>query len=162
MPSSARDNYVNTEVRTAPPQKLQLMLVEEALRSAERTGRQWQAGQNAEALESILHAQAVLGQLLAAIDRQSGGDLAERVSAVYEFVFRRLVQAGRRRDEKCLADAVRVLRIERDTWRQLCDKLTAETEPEYRVDARSPVAAPIPLPASQFDDLPAGGFSIEA
>ena len=38
MSSLAHDNYLTTQVSTAPPQKLQLMLVEAALRSSQRVG----------------------------------------------------------------------------------------------------------------------------
>ena len=41
MQASAQSNYLETEVMTAPPQKLQLMLVEAAIRSAERARAMW-------------------------------------------------------------------------------------------------------------------------
>ena len=38
MPSPAHENYLVTEVMTATPQKLQLMLIEAAIRCAARAG----------------------------------------------------------------------------------------------------------------------------
>ena len=39
MTPSARENYLSTETLTAAPQKLQLLLVEAAIRSARRGGQ---------------------------------------------------------------------------------------------------------------------------
>ncbi len=160
MSFSARENYLFTEVRTATPQKLQVMLIDAALRSANRALQQWHEGEEEAATKSLLHAQSVLGEMLAAIDPKVGGDLSKRVAAIYEFIFRSLVTAGYRRDEKSLADAIRVLEIERETWSQLCEQVAAETPP-YRADA--PESRVVPPMA--FDrEVPhySGGFSVEA
>jgi hypothetical protein len=42
---------------------------------------------------------------------------------VYGCVFRTLVAAHLERSEKKLAEAASILEIERDTWRQVCQKL---------------------------------------
>ena len=123
MQSMARDHYLLTQVKTATPQKLQLLLIDTALRSANRARQYWQQGRNDLAVRALLNAQEVVAQMLAAIDREAGGDLAQRVSALYTFIYRSLVKAGHRHEEKSLADAIRILEIERETWRQVCDKL---------------------------------------
>jgi flagellar protein FliS len=158
--SSARDHYFFTDVKTATPQRLQLLLIEGALRLANRAGQLWQQGRNDLALQSLLDAQAIVAQILAAIDHEAGGDVAKRVSALYEFIYRSLVKAGHRRDAKGLADAIRILEIERETWRQLCDKL-AVNAPYATFGSVPPGVVPV---ESRDPDLmtQAGGFSIEA
>ena len=113
MAPSARENYLTMEALTAAPQKLQLLLIEAAIRSAQRAGREWQAGRDEQALQSLLHAQAVLAELLRGVKQESNLELTDRVAAVYAFIFRRLVEAGYGRDEAKLADAIRLLEIER-------------------------------------------------
>jgi flagellar protein FliS len=157
MPGFARDNYLTTEVKTASPQKLQWLLIEAALRSANRAGEFWRQGDDEQATEAIVHAQSVLGQMLAAIDRDSGGQLAKQVSTVYEFIFRSLVKAGQHRDERSLIEAVRILEIERDTWRQLCEKLTAEHAPRPAAPFTR-FGAPVEVDETDYS----GGFSFEA
>jgi flagellar protein FliS len=158
MAMPARDNYLLTEVKTAAPQKLQWLLIEAAIRSANRAREFWRQGRDDLAIVRIAHAQGVLGEMLAAIDRDAGGELAQRVSGLYEFIFRLLVRAGHRHDETCLADAVRILEIERETWRQLCAKISAD-----RIPGRP--AAPQAGHAVIFDLQPIDvteGFSLEA
>jgi flagellar protein FliS len=158
MPAFARDNYLSTEVKTAAPQKLQWLLIEAALRSANRTREFWRQGDDERATEAIVHAQSVLGRMLAAIDRDGGGELAERVSTVYEFIFRSLVKAGQHRDEQTLAEAIRVLEIERETWRQLCEKISADHAPPGPAAPFARFGAPVD---PELTDI-AGGFSLEA
>jgi flagellar secretion chaperone FliS len=141
LQSTARDNYLFSEVRTASPQKLQLLLIEAALRLANRAGQFWKQQRNDKAVAALLQAQAILAEMLGSMDRQAAGVIGQRVSVVYEYIYRCLVRAGYRRDEKSLSDAVRVLEIERETWRKVCDKLAAET-PRKTLDM--------------------GGFSVEA
>ena len=160
MPSP-RDNYRDTDVKTATPQKLQLMLIDAALRSANRARQHWHQGQDDLAVEAIVHAEAVVGEMLAAIDPETSGELGRKVSGIYEYIFRSLVRAAHHRDEKSLAAAIRVLEIERETWRQLCEKLTAENHPGPRAAGLS-LFGGFPLaPRDDLDVPSAGGFSLE-
>ncbi len=159
MQSMAQDAYLATEVTTAAPQKLQLLLIEAALRLANRARHFWKQDRNDLAIQALVHAQSMVAEMLGSMDCQAGGDLAKRVSAVYEFIFRSLVKAGQRHDEKSLDDAIRILEIERETWRQVCDKLATESRRGLLDEPQSGVPAPgvhDPDPLSR-----SGGFSIE-
>ena len=162
MESSARDNYLSTEVLTATPQKLRLLLIEAAIRFAERGRQQWAAGANEEANHSLIRAQEIVSELLAGINYEAGSDLVHKIAGIYTFIFRSLMEANYHRDEKKLSDALRVLEIERQTWRQVCQQHGGRAGPE------PPSAAPI-VPAPKFlaaqgplDDLPEAGLSLEA
>ena len=104
--------------------------------------------------------------MLAVIDHEAGGELARRVSAVYEFIYRSLVKAGHRHDEKGLDDAVRILEIERETWRQVCDRLAADAPRTTFHDAQRGVPPPghhVRMVGSDMEwSSQPGGFSVEA
>ncbi len=133
MPSTARDTYLETEVMTATPQKLQWMLLDGAVRFVEQTREFWRAGQPDMACETLARAEQIVTELLASLNPQIDPALAKRVAATYLFIFRRLIEAGLKRDEEALDDARRVLEEERETWRQVCAALGAT-----RSDARLP------------------------
>jgi flagellar secretion chaperone FliS len=158
--SMARNSYLFTDVNTATPQKLQLLLIDAALTSANRARQFWMQQRDDLAIQALIHAQEVVGQVLADVNRDTGGDLATRILAVYEFIFRSLVNAGYRHDEKSLDDAIRILEIERETWRQLCDKLAVNAPHATIGDARPTVPHAVSGDADLMS-LP-GGFSIEA
>jgi flagellar protein FliS len=159
QPSFAQDHYLFAEVKTAAPQKLHLLLIEAAMRLACRARQFWQQGRNDRAIAALVNAQEIVAQMLADINRDVGGDLAQRVSAVYEFIFRCLVKAGHRHDEKSLGDAIRILKIERETWRQVCEK-PAASFPRAAFHDRGQGVLP---PLGDADPLSQqGGFSVEA
>lgn len=145
MESSARESYLVTEVMTATPQKLQLMLIEAALRSAERARQKWQTQDDEQACEALIHAQQIISELLAGLDREVDSGLVKRVASIYLFVFRTLMEANGERSEEKLNDAIRVLQVERETWRQVCERLGGKR-----------------APADTVDDSGSSGFSLEA
>lgn len=161
MEGSAQDSYLVTEVMTATPQKLQLMLVDGAIRFTGKAQRLWEEQKDEEASEAIIRAQEILGEMLAALDRESESKLVRRVAAVYLFVFRELMEASLHRDARKLAGARRVLEVERETWQAVCEKFGSRNQ--LGAAAAAPIA-PIDLAADACGptDAAAGGFSIDA
>ena len=129
MNPAARDEYLSTEVLTASPQKLQLMLIDAAIRAVGRAQSLWTDERNEPVTRAIIRGQALVAQLIAGLVPNHESPLVQRVLAVYEFVHRTLVTAHRQRDPSRLADVLAVLEIERETWRQVCEQL------DLRVDA---------------------------
>lgn len=168
MPALAREEYLVTEVMTAAPQKLQLMLIEAAIRRIERVRQGWRAGDVEHACEDMVRAQEIIGQILGSLNREVDNDLIKKVAAIYAFIFRGLMEAGLDRDEQKLEGVLKVLEEERETWRQVCEKLAGAT-PEGRTSDtatfHSPPAPIAPLPNLVVDTLPteySGGFSLDA
>lgn len=182
---AAADHYLESEVLTAPPEKLHLMLIQGAIRFIRQGQAQWQAQQPEAATESLIRAQEIVGEMLASLKPEQNQPLVSKVAAVYMFVFRSLVTAQLNRDEKALADALRVLQIEEETWQQVCRQLAAQrgTGSDDRLEVRheeqpappqaelpsaspGPHAAQVPPPPLEQQspgvEPPAEGFSLEA
>lgn len=153
-------NYIETEVMTAPPQKLQLMMIEAAIRFSKRAKLHWEAGDDEKACEALNRAQQVMSELLGGLNREASPKLVGKIASVYVFVFRNLMEAALQRDVKKVDDAVKVLEVEQETWRLVCRKLAEEKLP------RQGPPAPIALQSESFDAAPAtepaAGFSFEA
>ncbi|MCR4413528.1 MAG: flagellar export chaperone FliS [Thermoguttaceae bacterium] len=168
MTASIRENYLVTEVLTATPQKLHLMLVEAAIRAGQQARQHWRSGDNEAASEALIRAQEIMSELVAGLNREVEPDLVRRVASVYLFIYRSLMEANFLRDESKLADALRVLEIERQTWRAVCEKLGNDQPVAPRADAAelqiTAPKAPIPPPAVELPAAPdyAGGFSLDA
>ena len=129
MPAQASDNYLVTEVMTAAPQKLQLMLIDGALRFGQKAQQLWHVGRDEEAGEALLRCQQIVSQLMGGLNPEQLPELVRQVAGVYLFIFRALVAAHLNRDEKSLAEAMSVLVVEQETWRQVCEKLGTTNEP---------------------------------
>ena len=170
MPSDA-GKYLETEVLTASPQKLQLMLIEAAGRFAAQALRHWQADEDDQAAEALIRAQNIVSELIGGLRLDDGGELVRRVAGVYVYVFRSLVQANLHRDADKLRDAQRVLAAERETWQKVCQELDAQggsgSQSETPTMSKPPQAvappkflAPPPT-AAKPETPPSGSFNLE-
>jgi flagellar protein FliS len=162
MLPSAREQCLATSVMTSSREKLHLMLIEGGLRLAERALQQRRTGREEDAFTSILRAREIVNELISGMKHDATDDLTRRVAAIYVFIFRRLVEAGYPRQQQPLEEAIRVLRIERETWRQVCG-LHEASDADAGPPAAAAPARPVPN-LLQFQDpagVPQGGFSLE-
>ncbi len=170
MDFSVRNQYLSAEVMTATPQKLQLMVVEAAIRSCEKARVFWREDDRGAACEALIHAQACMGELLGALNTDCNANLVGKMASVYLFIFQRLIEANNNADETMLEEALRVLHVERETWRKACEKFTggpAGDSASIDFASERPTAMPIPLvdlsgDSSMFDTASASRFSLEA
>lgn len=125
MSTVTRNDYLETEVMTATPQKLQLMLVEAAIRHAQLCKQCWQNGQQEEATEAVIRAQQIVTEVICSLRVDQRDEVVRKMAGVYLFVFRTLARAQLERDQRLLDEAISVLEVERDTWREVCEKFGA-------------------------------------
>lgn len=161
MPAQARQHYLTTEVMTASPQKLHLMLIEGAMRFIHKA-RQHGAAQEVEPTrDALTRARKIVGDILAGFKKDSDPGLVNRVTMLYGFVYRTLLEAAFSFNDAKLAGVLRILEIERETWRQVCADLAGQS----RLEPQHP-SPPRPIPQGVFDALPREGqrgqFSFEA
>ena len=172
----ARQNYLQAEVHTATPQKLQLMLVEAAIKNIHRAKKAWEEEKFEAGFESLSQAQDIVTHILTTVDKEGNPDLAGKISDIYIFIFRCLAAGGMSHDPQKLDDALRVLNSERETWRLVCEKFgtSLSGESSARLDlstdkpAKPASAKPAGITTAKFgqpakpaepSDKPAGGMS---
>jgi flagellar protein FliS len=142
MSHTPNDSYFRTQVLSAPRHKLHLMLLEGALRHGRLAEALFDQGHDAAAAEAMARSREIVAELLASLKPDVAPALVRKVAGVYVYVHRTLVAAQSRRDPGTLRDALRVLEVECETWRQMCRQL----------DEASPAAEPqggprLPRPA---------------
>lgn len=134
--ASARDTYLATEITTAAPQKLQLMLLDAALRHGRAARECWRKGQTEQAGETLIRCQEIVSSLLGGMNPDHDRELVRRVAGVYLFIYRTLVAAHVEQDMKKLDEALGILEIERETWQQVCLQLGSRARPAEGVESR--------------------------
>jgi len=122
---SVRQNYLQAEVHTATPQKLQLLLVEAAIKNVHRTKQAWKEQKYDDGVETLSRAQDIVAEILCSLDKEGSPEIAPKLASIYLFIFRRLAEGGMSHDEQKLEEALRVLNSERETWRLVCEKFGA-------------------------------------
>ncbi len=135
MAARNTEAYLKTQILTAPPEKLQLMLYEGALRFARQAGENIKEGRYEASYELLVKAQNIVLELICGLRPEHNPVLCNKMAALYSFVYRRLVEANIRHDVKALEEALSVLSIMRDNWLDLLDKLAEERGEEAPAEA---------------------------
>jgi flagellar protein FliS len=130
MNLSARDAYLETQILTATPQRLRLMLIDGAIRRLRAAQAAWQDGKMTEGLEALGHCRDIITEMIAGIQPEQT-PAAKQILGVYMFIYSTLVEAQLTRDAVRLRDVIRVLDEERTTWQAVCEQM-----PEAPVAAR--------------------------
>ena len=147
----APNEYFRNAVLTAPPQQLQLMLYDGAIRFT-RQGIEGVKAKDFEAVyEGFSRAQKVILEMLNGLNYDVDRELCGRMAGLYNFVYRKLVEAGTQREALPAEDALRILEYQRETWCLLIEKLCegeagqsapAPNAPTPAVPVRTPPSAP--------------------
>jgi flagellar protein FliS len=154
MNASVRESYLETQVATATPQRLRLMLIDAALRQARLAEVAWTDQRHDEGREAASRCREIISELIAGIQPDQNA-IAKQVLGVYLFLFSSLTEAQLTRDVHQLAGIIRVLEEEQQTWQTVCSqfpeppsaalaaKPNEELAPQQIASATSPVYGPV-------------------
>lgn len=159
--TDAQSAYFESQVLTAPPERLRLLVIDGALRFARLTLQYWEQALWNEAFESLIRCRGCVSELLAGV-QPDGSALSNQVAAVYLSLFRTLTELQVYRDRVQMERVIETLETERETWLQVCElRAAAGDDPLHAAAAADFAAEPIPAPLD-LDPLPEGGFSFDA
>lgn len=167
-------SYLETQVLTSPPQKLQLILIEAAIRFTKKAQFCREDGDEAGACEAIERAQKIVSEIIGGLNQEVDPELVGQIVSIYIFISRTLSQAHLPENNQQLGDAIRVLEEERTTWQLVCKKIVAEGADQNQAAALHQQLQEKELPKVDTIDVNAtagnaetfneteGGFSIDA
>ena len=118
--------YLKTKVMTASPEMLTLMLWDGAIRFAEQ-GKEAILKKDIEgSYKALLRAQRIMTELTTGLRPSVDKDLCGKLGALYNFIYRRLVDANLSKNGALVDDALEIMRHQRETWVMVMDKLARE------------------------------------
>jgi len=113
---------IETQVQTASPHKLVLMLFDGAMAAIVTAGMHLQAKRIKEKGNAIGKAIEIIdGGLKASLDPNAGGELAERLKGLYEYMCVRLLHANLRNDQAALDEVSGLLGELKSAWEEIAD-----------------------------------------
>lgn len=114
------DIGVETGVISADPHRLILMLFDGALVAIATASMHMREKNIAEKGRSLSKAIDIINDgLKACLDVQAGGELAERLDALYDYMCARLVHANLRNDQATLDEVSRLLKELKGAWEEI-------------------------------------------
>ncbi len=126
--------YLKTKVMTANPEELRLMLFEGAIKFCRQALDAIGKADCEKMYNAILRAQKIIIELSNALKHDEAPDLCDKLAALYNFMYRRLVDANISRDADIINEVIRLLEYERETWLMVMGKIKKQ-----RDDNTSPV-----------------------
>src|SRR5437667_1810426 len=119
----AANQYLRTKVLTATPEQLQMMLFDGALRFCEQARLALQSKNFEQSYDLIARVQKILLELSCSLKHDVLPDLCGKLAALYNFAYRKLIEANVRHDLASLEQAMSILKYQRETWAMLLDQL---------------------------------------
>jgi len=123
MNQQAAQNYLKTKVFTATPEQLQLMLFDGALRFGEQAKLALEQKNFEHSYNMISRVQKIIAEMQSCLKPSIAPDLCGKLSALYSYVYRKLVEASIDHTISALDEALNLLRYQRETWVMLLDQL---------------------------------------
>lgn len=117
---SALRTYRNVGAQSAladsTPHQLILMLIDGAIEKTASAAGQMLHGDTAEKGRLISGSISIIDSLRASLDRKLGGQLAENLDQLYDYMLRRLLQANVNNDPEALGEVLALLKQVREAW----------------------------------------------
>lgn len=124
MNKQIAQNYLRNKVMTATPEQLQMMLFDGVVRFCEQARPHLESKQFDKSHDLICRAQKIVVELQSSLKHDVDRDLCGKLSALYVYIYKQLVQANVKHDVTALDEAVKQLKFQRETWEMLLGQLT--------------------------------------
>lgn len=114
---NAAQMYQTNSVNTASPAKLTLMLYEGAIKFCNIAKEAMDEGDIEKTNVNIQKAEKIIVELRVTLDMKY--PVAKEFDVVYDYIYRRLVEANMQKDKEILEEALKHIKTMRDTWKEV-------------------------------------------
>lgn len=116
-PPNAAEIYKGNTVNTASPAELTLMLYEGAIKFCNIAIGAIESDNIPKAHENLIKAQKIIIEFRMTLDFKY--PIANEFDKVYDYIYRRLVEANVKKDKDIIEDTLGHIRTMRDTWKEV-------------------------------------------
>jgi len=122
--------YKETNIKTASPVKLVIMLYDEALRQIDTAMELMEQGDKRldRVNNAIIRAQDMVTELTVSLDFEKGGDIARNLNNIYFYFNQQLLDANIRKKPELLKPVRKLMAELRDAWQQISANSSASMD----------------------------------
>ena len=136
--NNGHDAYLEIKVLSADPIELVNMLYQACIEAVRDARHHLSEKRIMERSRSISRACEITFELSAALDFERGGEISQRLSALYDYMRRRLIEANLQQADAPLAEVFSLLTTLNEGWEAI--RLTEKSAPEPVVETQPSLA----------------------
>ena len=122
IPSRFHNEYRHNEVATSSQGKLIVMMYEGALKFVSLAIEGIDNKDLSKKGKYINKTHDIINELSCALDMKKGGEVAQKLESLYQFILHQLTRANIKSDRKALESIINVLKPLMEAWEELLDK----------------------------------------
>jgi flagellar protein FliS len=128
--SPQNDAYKKTQIETATPENLILMLYDGALRFIGQAELAFEENNIEKISNLLLRIQAIFNELMSSLDKEKGGDIAVNLERLYLFFLKQLSEANIKKDPMPMLQIKPLVEELRNTWEQAMQQNQGANSPK--------------------------------
>ena len=132
VPSRYHNQYRKNEVSTSSQGRLILMMYEGAIKFATMALQSIEKGDIAGQGKYINKTHDIINELSLALDLKKGGEVAQSLESLYQFMLSQLTLANIKSDRKALEIVIKILSPLAEAWEQLLHASTNTGEGDHQ------------------------------
>jgi flagellar secretion chaperone FliS len=121
LANSYVDQYKQREVETASQEELLLLLYDGAIRFLNIAKKAMRENEIEKSHRYLLKTQSIINEFMVTLNFEVGGEPAQNLYQLYEYLYYRLVQANIHKDSAMVDEVLQHLRLLKDTWEKAID-----------------------------------------
>lgn len=117
--NKAAQLYQKNSIETASPARLTLMLYDGAIKFSHIAIESIEEGNIEKAHKNIVKVQNIIVEFRSTLDMKY--PVAKDFDNVYDYIYRRLVEANMKKDKEIMEEALEHIKTMRDTWKEVME-----------------------------------------
>jgi flagellar protein FliS len=123
LPAGVYQAYRTTQIQTASPADLLLLLYDGAIKWCKQAEVHLDDGQGEHANEALLKSQDIIDELIVNLDFSAGGEIAQGLYQLYDYMRWCLIEANIKKDKEPVTQVVAMLEELRETWAEVAGRV---------------------------------------
>jgi len=120
--------YKQTVYATTDKVQIVLMLYDGALNHLKIAQQKIESGDIITKATHLTKATMIITELSNVLDMEKGGEISNNLRRLYDYVLNQLLQANMNNDVQSIKNAVRVVGILRDAWKEMIEQLKQQPQ----------------------------------
>ncbi|KGI39712.1 flagellar export chaperone FliS [Clostridium tetani] len=116
--NNAYNTYKTNSVNYASKEQLLLMVLDGAVKFSKIAKQGIEEKDIVKAHQNIIKTQNIFYELMATLDVEHGGQWAENLMRIYDFIIQKLLEANIKKDVKVMKEIIPLIEDIRDTWHE--------------------------------------------